>query len=63
MTVRARKAGAVDFLTKPFGDDVLLSATRTALERSRAERGQQAELQALRDRYASLSRRERKGMP
>lgn len=62
MTVQAMKAGAVEFLTKPFGDDVLLGAVRNALERSHAERGRQAELRALRDGYASLSRREREVM-
>jgi len=62
MTVRAMKAGAVEFLTKPFRDDVLLDAIRNAVERSEAERGRQAELSALRDGYASLSRREREVM-
>jgi FixJ family two-component response regulator len=62
MTVRAMKAGAVEFLTKPFRDDVLLGAIRNAVERSEAERGRQAELSALRDWYASLSRREREVM-
>jgi FixJ family two-component response regulator len=62
MTVRAMKAGAVEFLTKPFRDDVLLDAIRNAVERSEAERGRQAELSALRDWYASLSRREREVM-
>jgi FixJ family two-component response regulator len=49
-------------LTKPFGGDVLLGAIRNALERSHAERGRQAEMRALRDGYASLSRREREVM-
>jgi FixJ family two-component response regulator len=62
MTVQAMKAGAVEFLTKPFGDDVLLGAIGNALERSRAERARQADLRALRDGYASLSRREREVM-
>ena len=62
MTVQAMKAGAVEFLTKPFGDDVLLSAIRHAIERSRAALGQEAETRALRDCYASLTRREREVM-
>jgi FixJ family two-component response regulator len=62
MTVRAMKAGAVEFLTKPFGDDVLLHAIGHALERSRTALGHEADLRALRDRYASLSRREREVM-
>ena len=59
MTVQAMKAGAVEFLTKPFGDDVLLSAIRRAIERSQAALDHEAEIRALQDRYASLSRRER----
>ena len=62
MTVRAMKAGAVEFLTKPFDDAVLLNAIATALERSRAALAVESEIQALRAEYASLSRREREVM-
>src|ERR1700680_1051263 len=48
MTVQAMKAGAVEFLTKPFGDDVLLSAIRHAIERSRTALGHEAEIRAAR---------------
>jgi FixJ family two-component response regulator len=62
MTVRAMKAGAVEFLTKPFGGDVLLSAVANAIERSRAALEQETWMQALRTRYAALSSREREVM-
>jgi FixJ family two-component response regulator len=62
MTVRAMRAGAVEFLTKPFKDDVLLEAIREAIDRSRAALLDMAELQSLQDRYAQLSRREREVM-
>jgi FixJ family two-component response regulator len=62
MTVQAMKAGAVELLTKPFNDDVLLTAIRAALERSRVALSLKAEMRVLRDRYASLSVRERQVM-
>jgi FixJ family two-component response regulator len=62
MTVRAMKAGAVEFLTKPFSDDVLLTAIGHAIERSHAALGHEAGMRALRDGYESLSRREREVM-
>jgi FixJ family two-component response regulator len=62
MTVRAMKAGAAEFLTKPFGDDVLLGAVRNAIERSRTALGQEAALRVLLDRYGSLTGREREVM-
>jgi FixJ family two-component response regulator len=62
MTVRAMKAGAIEFLTKPFNDDVLLEAIRGAIERSRAAIRQESEMQALRGRYSALTPREREVM-
>jgi FixJ family two-component response regulator len=62
MTVRAMKAGAVEFLTKPFKDDVLLAAIDHAIERSRAALRQESEMQGLRTCYASLTPREREVM-
>lgn len=62
MSVKAMKAGAVEFLTKPFKDDVLLDAIRGAIERSRAALRQESEMQVLRSSYASLTPREREVM-
>ena len=62
MSVRAMKAGAVEFLTKPFNDDVLLKAIGNAIERSRAALRHEAETRALKACYESLTAREREVM-
>ena len=62
MTVRAMKAGAAEFLTKPLKDDVLVNAIRSALERSRAALQTDAEMQTLKCSYESLTPREREVM-
>lgn len=62
MTVQAMKAGAAEFLTKPFGPEMLLSAIHAAIERSRAALDAQLDLRALRGRYDSLTPREREVM-
>jgi FixJ family two-component response regulator len=61
-TVRAMKAGATEFLTKPLDDEVLMQAIREALQRSASLLAQETELHALQRRYATLSRREREVM-
>jgi FixJ family two-component response regulator len=61
-SVRAMKAGAVEFLIKPFGDDVLLEAISSAIERSKSALAAGAELLDLRERFAQLSRREQEVM-
>jgi FixJ family two-component response regulator len=62
MSVRAMKAGAVEFLTKPFRDQDLLDAIQTAIERDAEALEHRAEMQGLRDRFESLSPREREVM-
>jgi len=61
-TVEAMKGGAVEFLTKPFDDDLLLNAIERALERSKSALLKETEARELRDRYASLSHREQQVM-
>lgn len=63
MTVRAMKAGAVEFLTKPFRDQELLDAIQQGLERDQAKRAQEAEVRKLRERFESLTPRERELLP
>ena len=62
MTVKAMKAGAVEFLTKPINDVALLHAIGAAIERSRAELHHESELRIVRNRYATLTPREREVM-
>ena len=62
MSVKAMKLGAVEFLTKPFRNEDLLDAIHQALERDRLARQQQSEIDELRRRYQSLTRREREVM-
>ena len=63
MSVKALKSGAVEFLTKPFRDQDLLDAIQQALQRDRAAREQQAKINALHERYETLTAREQEVMP
>jgi FixJ family two-component response regulator len=62
MTVRAMKAGAVDFLAKPFRDQDMLDAVNTAIDRDRSRRAAEVHLSEIRDRFATLSSREQQVM-
>jgi FixJ family two-component response regulator len=62
-SVRAIKHGAVDFLTKPFSDTNLMAAIRTAIAQDREQRSQRTQLDVLRQRYLSLTPREREVLP
>lgn len=61
-SVRAMKAGAIEFLIKPFGDDILMGSIQEGIKRSRVKLSREAEVRALRDSYARLSHRERQVM-
>jgi len=62
MTVQAMKAGAVEFLTKPFSRDALLNALENAIDQSHLKRGRESQMTVLRDRFSTLSRREKEVM-